>query len=141
MPPALLDVGGVLRVAKSEKQLDPDVCGRRPQPRWLEVSLCPGPAGDPSLPLLSRQCVSSVGRICARRINRCRTSRYHGWYNPDSGVGSMVSGRRSAWRAFYQRIGHVFVIAAVGPEARADPRGFERAVTSALTRLEEVDQS
>lgn len=48
---------------------------------------------------------------------------------------------RSAWRAFYQRIGDVFVIAAVGPEAQADPRGFERAVTSVLTRLEEVNQS
>lgn len=48
---------------------------------------------------------------------------------------------RSPWRAFYQRIGDVFVIAAVGPEAQADPRGFERAVTAALARLEEVNRS
>jgi hypothetical protein len=48
---------------------------------------------------------------------------------------------RSAWRAFYQRVGDVFIIAAVGPEAEADLRGFERAVTNALTRLEEVDRS
>jgi len=46
---------------------------------------------------------------------------------------------RSSWRAFYQRIGDDEDIAAVGPEAAADPRGFERAVTAALTRLEEVE--
>jgi hypothetical protein len=46
---------------------------------------------------------------------------------------------RSSCRAFYQRTGDVFVIAAVGPEAEADPRGFERAVTAALARLEEVE--
>ena len=32
-------------------------------------------------------------------------------------------------RAFDQRVADVFVIAAVGPGAEADPRGFERAVT------------
>lgn len=48
---------------------------------------------------------------------------------------------RSPWRAFYRRFADVFVIGAVGPEAEADPRGFARAVTSALTRLEEVEPS
>jgi hypothetical protein len=48
---------------------------------------------------------------------------------------------RSPWRALYRRIADVFVIAAVGPEAGADPLGFARAVTSALTRLEDVDPS
>ncbi len=48
---------------------------------------------------------------------------------------------RSAWRAFHQRSSDVFVIAAVGPEAQADPRGFDRAVTNALTRLQEVERS
>jgi len=46
---------------------------------------------------------------------------------------------RSAWRALYRRLGNVFVIAAVGPEAQSDPRGFKRAVTSALRRLQEVE--
>ena len=45
----------------------------------------------------------------------------------------------SPWRAFYRRIGDVFVIAAVGAEA--DPRGFARAVTNALTRLQEMEPS
>jgi hypothetical protein len=30
---------------------------------------------------------------------------------------------RSPWRALYRQVGEVFVIAAVGPEAQADPRG------------------
>lgn len=46
---------------------------------------------------------------------------------------------RSPWRAFYRRFGDVFVIAAVGPEAEVDPRGFERAVRVAATRLDEID--
>jgi hypothetical protein len=47
-------------------------------------------------------------------------------------------GGRSPWRAFYQRVGDVFVIAAVEPEAQADRRGFDRAVRAALARLEEL---
>lgn len=42
---------------------------------------------------------------------------------------------RSAWRAFYRRIDDVFVIAAVGPEAMNDKRGFERATAEAVARL------
>lgn len=42
---------------------------------------------------------------------------------------------RSAWRAFYRRVGGVMVIAAIGPEARADRRGFERAARLAVARL------
>jgi ribosome-binding protein aMBF1 (putative translation factor) len=34
---------------------------------------------------------------------------------------------RSPWRAFYQRIGDVFVIAAIGPEAQVDHRRFDKA--------------
>jgi hypothetical protein len=33
----------------------------------------------------------------------------------------------------------VFVLAAVGPEAEVDPRGFKRAVVTAEERLEEVE--
>jgi hypothetical protein len=46
---------------------------------------------------------------------------------------------RSPWRGFYRRFGDVFVLAAVGPEAEADPRGFKRAVVAAEERLEEVE--
>lgn len=43
---------------------------------------------------------------------------------------------RSAWRAFYRRIGAVMVIGAIGPEAQHDPRGFRRAVADAERRLD-----
>jgi hypothetical protein len=46
---------------------------------------------------------------------------------------------RSPWRALYARVAEAFVIAAVGPEATTDPRGFDRAVANALTRLEDVE--
>jgi hypothetical protein len=48
-------------------------------------------------------------------------------------------GGRSAWRAFYRRLGDVFVVAAVGSEAEAEPRGFKRAVAAAEQQLEEVE--
>ncbi|MDQ2877253.1 MAG: type II toxin-antitoxin system RelE/ParE family toxin [Actinomycetota bacterium] len=47
---------------------------------------------------------------------------------------------RSAWRALYRQAGDVFVIAAVGPEAQHDPRGFSRACEQALRRLAELDE-
>lgn len=43
---------------------------------------------------------------------------------------------RSPWRALYRRTGDVFVIAAIGPEAQANPQGFRRAVRAAVTRLD-----
>jgi hypothetical protein len=46
---------------------------------------------------------------------------------------------RSPWRCIYQRIGDVFVIGAVAPEAQKDKAGFERAVSAAKTRLVEVE--
>jgi hypothetical protein len=42
-------------------------------------------------------------------------------------------------RALYGRIGSRLVVAAIGPEAQADPRGFARAVQAALTRLAAVE--
>lgn len=47
---------------------------------------------------------------------------------------------RSAWRALYRQVGEVLVVAAVGPEAQSDPRGFERAVRRALQRLAELEE-
>ena len=47
---------------------------------------------------------------------------------------------RSAWRALYRQVGAVFVVAAVGPEAQSDPRGFERAVRRAQQRLEKLEE-
>jgi hypothetical protein len=45
-------------------------------------------------------------------------------------------GGNSPWRAFYRRVGpSKFVIAAVGAEATANPRGFRRAVEAATLRL------
>jgi hypothetical protein len=42
---------------------------------------------------------------------------------------------RSAWRAFYRRVGDELVVGAIGPEAKQDPRGFEAAVAKATERL------
>lgn len=47
---------------------------------------------------------------------------------------------RSPWRAFYRRVGDVLVIAAIGPEAEADKRRFDRAVAAAVTRLAELEE-
>jgi len=47
---------------------------------------------------------------------------------------------RSAYRALYRRVGEVFVVAAVGPEAQSDPRGFDRAVRRAQERLAKVEE-
>ena len=47
---------------------------------------------------------------------------------------------RSAWRALYRQVGEAFVVAAVGPEAQSDPRGFERTVRRALERLAKVEE-
>lgn len=49
-------------------------------------------------------------------------------------------GGRSPWRAFYRRVGHAFVIAAVGPEAQVNPRGFRRACRAATTRLAALEE-
>lgn len=42
---------------------------------------------------------------------------------------------RSRWRAFYGQLDTTFVIAAIGPEAAVDSRGFARAVEAATVRL------
>ena len=48
---------------------------------------------------------------------------------------------RSAWRAFYRRIGaEKFLIASVGPEALVNPRGFDRSVSLAGQRLATHDE-
>lgn len=47
---------------------------------------------------------------------------------------------RSPWRCIYERIGDVFVIGAVGPEAQKDKAGFDSAVSVAKTRLAEIDR-
>jgi hypothetical protein len=47
---------------------------------------------------------------------------------------------RSAWQALYRQVGEVFVVAAVGPEAQSDPRGFDRAVRRAQRRLADLEE-
>ncbi|MCA1846050.1 MAG: type II toxin-antitoxin system RelE/ParE family toxin [Actinobacteria bacterium] len=46
---------------------------------------------------------------------------------------------RSRWRAFYGQVGEVFVVAAIGPEAGVDHRGFERAVETTTDRLASLE--
>ncbi len=45
---------------------------------------------------------------------------------------------RSAWRAFYARVGDVFVVVAVGSEAEHDHRAFTRAVAAGKERLADI---
>ncbi len=47
---------------------------------------------------------------------------------------------RSPWRAMYQRVGDVFVIAAIGPEAQVDHRRFAKASRLAMARLAELEE-
>ena len=47
---------------------------------------------------------------------------------------------RSPWRGFYRRIRAEIVIGAFGPEARADPPGFARAVRVAEERLDAAEE-
>jgi hypothetical protein len=47
---------------------------------------------------------------------------------------------RSPWRCIYERIGDVFVIGAVGPEAQKNKAGFDSAVDAAKDRLAEIDR-
>ena len=45
------------------------------------------------------------------------------------------------WRAFYRQVGaDIFVVAAIGPEAKVDPRRFERAVQATGRRLAELTE-
>lgn len=47
---------------------------------------------------------------------------------------------RSPWRGLYRQIGEVFVIAAIGPEAEHDPRGFRWSCEAAVERLDELEE-
>jgi hypothetical protein len=47
---------------------------------------------------------------------------------------------RSPFRALYRRMGEVFVVGAIAPEAESDPRGFDRAMRQALHRLASVEE-
>lgn len=47
---------------------------------------------------------------------------------------------RCPWRAFYRDVDGVIVVAAVGPEASVDNRGFDRAVRWATERLAEIEE-
>ncbi|MGH3830859.1 MAG: type II toxin-antitoxin system RelE/ParE family toxin [Pseudonocardiaceae bacterium] len=47
---------------------------------------------------------------------------------------------RSPWRALYRQVGEVFVIAAIGPEANSDQRGFDQATRRADARLDKVNE-
>lgn len=49
-------------------------------------------------------------------------------------------GGRSRVRPLYQRHGDTFVIAAIGPEAQVDAKGFDRAVRLATSRLSDIEE-
>jgi hypothetical protein len=46
---------------------------------------------------------------------------------------------KSPWRPLYRLVGEAFVIAAIGPEARKDGRGFNKACQDAIERLAELE--
>ncbi len=46
---------------------------------------------------------------------------------------------RSRWRAFYRQVGMAMVVAAIGPEATVDARGFARAAKVAQQRLNALE--
>ncbi|SRR6266540_4108301 len=48
-------------------------------------------------------------------------------------------GGRSPWRALYRRVKDTMVVAAIGPEAEVDRRGFDRAVANAERRLAQIE--
>jgi hypothetical protein len=43
-------------------------------------------------------------------------------------------------RELRRRVGEVFVVAAIGPEAQADKRGFGRAAAAAQARLDPIEE-
>ena len=47
---------------------------------------------------------------------------------------------RSPWRALYRQVGGVMVVAAIGPEAKVNQRGFAAAVKRARARLAELEE-
>lgn len=48
-------------------------------------------------------------------------------------------GGRSPWRGLYRRVHNEFIIAAIGPDAEQDQRGFDRPVRRALDGLEKLE--
>jgi hypothetical protein len=44
------------------------------------------------------------------------------------------------WRGFYRQVAEVIVIGAIGPEAKQNRRGFDRAIGAAQDRLDEIEQ-
>jgi len=49
-------------------------------------------------------------------------------------------GGRSPWRALYRQFGGAFVIGAVCPEAKQDPKRFRRGCINAVARLSKVEE-
>jgi hypothetical protein len=47
---------------------------------------------------------------------------------------------KSPWRPLYRQVGDPFVIAAIGPEANKNRRGFDRACQAAIDRLAELEK-
>src|SRR5450759_3866935 len=56
------------------------------------------------------------------------------------GCGPHAGAAPAAHGALYRRVSDVFVLAAVGPEAQSDQRGFDRAARQAVARLAEIEE-
>lgn len=48
---------------------------------------------------------------------------------------------KNPWRPLYRRVGDPFVIAAIGPEAKKDGRGFDRSCEKAISRLAKLEEN
>jgi hypothetical protein len=46
---------------------------------------------------------------------------------------------KSPWRPLYRQVGTPFIISAIGPEAKKDKRGFDKACQRAIERLAELE--
>ncbi len=49
-------------------------------------------------------------------------------------------GGRSRTRALYRQIGKAFVIGAIGPEAKVNPKRWKKAIRDAERRLDEIEE-
>jgi len=47
---------------------------------------------------------------------------------------------KSPWRPLYRKVGDRFVIAAVGPEAKKNKRGFDKTCEHAIDRLAKLEE-
>jgi hypothetical protein len=97
------------------------------------------PAAWDSLPVPRDRPHSRISIPEATIADRPPSLSYRSWATPERAARAETTRRPQPWRCIYQRIGDVFIIAAIAPEAQKDKAGFERAVAAAKTRLAEIE--